>query len=306
MKKLEHKIFASTDNLQLSVLLCLPDVKETEFKGVIQIVHGMCEYKERYIPFMEYMTAKGYVCVIHDHRGHGKNTQIHNLGYMFKGGWRAMVDDVFTVNEWVKSLFPTLKCILFGHSMGSMVVRSFTKRYDNHIDQLFVCGCPGYNPASKIAMGLAKVISVLFGGHYRPKLIQKLAFGSFNKPFKNEGYESAWVCSDKQTLEAYHHDSLCMFTFTANGFYNLFGLMQDCYSSKGWELANTKIPVVFISGGDDPCRVSDAKFYEAVQFMIKRGYKNTSGKLYKGMRHEILNETNKLLVWDDIANSLIV
>jgi len=301
----EYSLVASSDNLSLSVLVIQNKNTGKEPKGILQIIHGMCEYKERYIPFMEYMAQKGYVCIIHDHRGHGKKTPIGDLGYMYKGGWRAMVEDVRIVNEWIRSILPGYKCVLFGHSMGSMVARSFVKRYDDHVDELFVCGCPSYNGAAVLAQGMAKVIGMLCGGRHRSKLIDFLAFGSFNKPFRNEGYKSAWVCSDKEVLEKYHKDPLCMFTFTANGFYNLFGLMRDCYSKKGWVKKHTSIPVHFISGGEDPCRISDDKFVQAATLMRTIGYMHFSVHLFPEMRHEILNETNKLKVWNYILEHMI-
>lgn len=301
MKSLKLK--ASADDLSLAVLVSEP---EGSPKGVFQIVHGMCEHKERYVPFMEYLSAHGYVCVIHDHRGHGESVKTpDDLGFMYKGGWRAMVEDVRVVSDWAKSQYPSLKLILLGHSMGSMVVRSFTKRYDGMIDTLFVCGCPSDNPAKSAGKFLADCFALFAGGHSRPKILQKLSFGSFNAPFAQEGYPVAWVCSDKQTLEEYHSDPLCMFQFTANGFSNLTALMKDCYSRKGWKLINPELPVHFISGAEDPCLVSEKAIGKAVDLMKQVGYKNTDLKLYEGMRHEILNETGKRQVWDDILARLV-
>lgn len=301
MKSLKLK--ASADDLSLAVLVSEP---EGSPEGVFQIVHGMCEHKERYVPFMEYLSAHGYVCVIHDHRGHGESVKTpDDLGFMYKGGWRAMVEDVRVVSDWAKSQYPSLKHILLGHSMGSMVVRSFTKRYDGMIDTLFVCGCPSDNPAKSAGKFLADCFALFAGGHSRPKILQKLSFGSFNAPFAQEGYPVAWVCSDKQTLEEYHSDPLCMFQFTANGFSNLTALMKDCYSRKDWKLNNPELPVHFISGAEDPCLVSEKAIGKAVDLMKQVGYKNTDLKLYEGMRHEILNETGKRQVWDDILARLV-
>lgn len=301
MKSLKLK--ASADDLSLAVLVSEP---EGSPKGVFQIVHGMCEHKERYVPFMDYLSAHGYVCVIHDHRGHGESVKTpDDLGFMYKGGWIAMVEDVRVVSDWAKSQYPSLKHILLGHSMGSMVVRSFTKRYDGMIDTLFVCGCPSDNPAKSAGKFLADCFALFAGGHSRPKILQKLSFGSFNAPFAQEGYPVAWVCSDKQTLEEYHSDPLCMFQFTANGFSNLTALMKDCYSRKGWKVINPELPVHFISGAEDPCLVSEKAIGKAVDLMKQVGYKNTDLKLYEGMRHEILNETGKRQVWDDILARLV-
>lgn len=296
MKSLKLK--ASADDLNLAVLVSEPECAP---KGVFQIVHGMCEHKERYAAFMEYLSRHGYVCVIHDHRGHGESVKTpDDLGFMYKGGWRAMVEDVKVVADWAKAHYPGLKHVLLGHSMGSMVVRSFTKRHDDMIDTLFVCGCPSDNPAKSAGKFLADCFVLFAGPHSRPKLLQKLSFGSFNAPFAQEGYPVAWVCSDEKTLKEYHSDPLCMFQFTANGFSNLTALMKDCYSRKGWKLSNPALPVHFISGSDDPCLINEDAIGKAVSLMREVGYKDTDLKLYPGMRHEILNETGKQQVWDDI------
>ncbi|MBR1869819.1 MAG: alpha/beta fold hydrolase, partial [Bacteroidales bacterium] len=162
---------ASADALDLAVLTSVP---EEAPRGVVQLVHGMCEHKERYIPFMEWLTGHGYVCVIHDHRGHGASVKSErDLGYLYEGGWEAMVEDVRVVSDWIREQWPGLPCTLFGHSMGSMVVRSFAKRYDERLDRLFVCGCPSDNPAKTVGKALAACFSRLKGGHYRPKLLQQ-------------------------------------------------------------------------------------------------------------------------------------
>lgn len=286
-------------------LACLVFEPEGTPKGIVQIAHGMCEHKERYIPFMEYLAAHGYVAVINDHRGHGESVRAQrDLGYMYKHGWLSMVNDLKAVTDWIRRQYPGLKLTLFGHSMGSMAVRSYAKRYDDAIDTLFVCGCPSDNPAKGIGKALAAIIGTFGGWHCRPMLLQAMSFGAYNKPFKNEGYAAAWVCSDKDTLEAYHHDPLCQYVFTANGFYNLLGLMQDCYGARGWKMANPSLPVYFISGAEDPCRVNDEALAKACDLMRKAGYSSVRMRLYKGMRHEILNETGKDLVWRDILERL--
>lgn len=292
-------IKASADDLILSGLIIKP---ETEPKGIIQICHGMCEHKERYIPFMEYLASKGYVSIIHDHRGHGASVKsLEDLGFMYAGGWQALVEDVKVVNDYVKKLFEGLPVYMLGHSMGSMVVRSFTKRYDDSIDALVVSGCPTDNPAKGAGKLLANLFALIKGDHHRPQLLQNMSFGAFNKPFEAEG-PNAWVCSDKEILKAYNNDPLCQFIFTANGFANLMGVMADCYSRKGWQLKNNQLPILFLSGEDDPCKASVKAFDSAVEHMKNQGYANVDSKLYPGMRHEILNETDRMTVWQDVVS----
>lgn len=295
---LEFKIKAAADGLELAVALC---EAVGEPRGIVQIAHGMCEHKERYFEFMSYLGSKGFVSVCHDHRGHGSEAmKAGDLGYMGKGGWRALVDDTMLVTKWVRAKYPALPLTLLGHSMGSMVVRSFVKRYDDLVDKLIVCGSPSANPFSGVGAVLAGAFELFLGAKSRPKLLQAMSLGSYNKGFEKEGYPCAWVCSDQEVLEAYHKDTLCMYRFTANGFRNLFLLMGDCYAAGGWIRRNLGLPVRFISGALDPCMGSEKSFLAAVEAMRRQGY-SCDYKLYPGMRHEILNETEKMGVWEDVV-----
>lgn len=294
------KITSSADSLELAVAFIEPS---SEPCGIVQFVHGMCEHKERYYPFMNYLADRGFICVINDLRGHGESVKCRkDLGFMYKGGWEALVEDIEVVRGWAAGKWPGLEYTLFGHSMGSLAVRCYVKRYDRFIDRLFVCGSPSANPAAGAGKLLADAFSFFKGDHCRPALLQKLSFGAYNKPFADEGYASAWVCSDRSILEEYHHDPLCQYVFTANGFSNLLGMMKDCYSDKGWAMSNPDMPVYFISGEKDPCRGTDEQHQKSVSLMRKVGYRNVGSRIFSGMRHEILNETEREIVYSFVAD----
>ncbi|MBR5299915.1 MAG: alpha/beta fold hydrolase [Bacteroidales bacterium] len=292
---------SSYDDLNLSVLVISP---KTSPKAVVQFAHGMCEYKERYVPFMEFLCSQGYVCILHDHRGHGTSVKSEeDLGYFYSGGYEAVIGDVLTVNEHARKMFPDCPLYLFGHSMGSLAVRSFTKRHDDRIDGLIVCGSPSKNPAAGAGKILAKTIAAIKGERHRPALIQKIAFEGFNKKFSSEG-TNAWLSTEKENVRSYNADPLCGYCFTCNGFIGLFDLMMDTYSSKGWKIAKPQLPVHFIAGSDDPCITSLKDFDAAVGHMKAMGYMDVTSNTYEGLRHEILNETGKEKVWKDIASLL--
>lgn len=291
------------DNVKISCLICHPDNKDM-IKGIVQISHGMCEHKERYIPFMEFLCSNGYICVINDHRGHGESViDKADLGYFYSGGAEAITDDLLCVNEMIRDRYPDTPLFLFGHSMGSLAVRSFVKRFDKFIDALIVCGSPSKNPAAGIGRILTRFIATFNGDRHRPAIIQKMAFESFNTRFEAEG-TNAWLSTDKANVEEYNNDPLCSYQFTANGFIGLFDLMLDTYSDKGWLVSKPELPIHFIAGEDDPCISNLKALQEAVQHMSEVGYVNVTYKTYKGMRHEILNETDKQYVWDDILKIL--
>jgi alpha-beta hydrolase superfamily lysophospholipase len=198
-------------------------------------------------------------------------------------------------------MFPGCPVYLFGHSMGSLAVRSFTKRYDSHIDGLVVCGSPSRNPAAGAGKMLAKIIAAFKGERHRPALIQKIAFDGFNKRFSSEG-PNAWLSTDKENVSSYNADPLCGYCFTGNGFMGLFDLMMDTYSSDGWKIAKPELPVHFIAGSDDPCITSLKDFEAAVGHMKAMGYANVTARTYEGLRHEILNEVGREIIWQDVVS----
>lgn len=298
MKKQNIIMTSSSDNLPIEVTIFTPD---KDIKGIFQISHGMSEHKERYYDFMEYLAKSGYVTVINDHRGHGKSIREKNdLGYFYDTTSNFIVEDLYQVTEFIKKEYKDKKIILFGHSMGSMVVRKYIKKYDDKIDKLIVCGSPSKNSLVSLALLLTKVISSIKGDKHRSKLINKLAFGNFNKNIENVNLDNAWVCANEDHLNKYANDELCGFMFTCNGFENLFRLMKSIYSKRGWSLNNKDLPILFLAGSDDPVIISKDKWMQSQEFLKKLGYKNITNKLYDNMRHEILNEKDNIKVYKDI------
>ena len=59
------------------------------------------------------------------------------------------------------------------------------------------------------------------------------------------------------------------------------------------------MPILFLSGADDPVMIDEKHFKDAAQFLRDMGYRNVEAKLYPGMRHEILNETDREVVYRD-------
>ncbi len=296
-------IYSNCDGLPLSTAIFIP---EEEVKGIVQISHGMAEHKERYFSFMEYLTERNYVVVINDHRGHGESVRDKNdLGYFYDESGEYIVKDLHQITLYMKERFPGKPVYLFGHSMGSMAVRMYIKKYDSEIDKLIVCGSPSKNPLVDVALFVVRFQKLFKGDRYRSRLIQNLAFGSYNKNIDKPISDNAWLSSDENNVQNYDSDDLCGFIFTLNGFRNLFLLMKEIYITSGWALKNKDLPIMFIAGRDDPVIVSEDKWNESREFLKKLGYTNVRGKLYKGLRHEILNENIKENIYDDIVKFML-
>lgn len=300
MQKREFTLQSKYDNLALSCAeYAAEGVTQTNAKGVVQIVHGMCEYKERYEGFIDYLTQNGYIVFAHDHRGHGGSvTANENLGYFGDKKGEAIVDDAALVTDEIRRLYPGLSVTLFGHSMGSLVVRAYIQKYEEKIDKLIVCGSPSKNSLAGFGLMLNGVISAFRGKKYRSRLMANASTGGGDDKFPGEG-KNAWLTRDKTVVEKYNADEKCNFVFSCNGFSNLLHLVKNAYKKKKYPAKHSDLPIFFMAGADDPVIGSEKKWLEAQQFLRDVGYKNVTGKSYPKMRHEILNELGKEEVYAD-------
>ena len=299
MYRQEETVFISeVDSLELSAITIAPE----EPKAVMMIMHGMCENKERYLDFMQYLASKNIASVIYDQRGHGQSVKSKkDLGYMYCSGTEGYLQDMVSINEMIRKRFPGLPLILFGHSMGSLAVRAFAAEHDDLMDILIVCGSPSDNAAKGIGKTIARVEGKLRGSDHKSTILEKMSFGGYASKFKDEGSLFAWLSTDPEVVKAYEDSDYCGFTFTDDAYQVLFELMERAYNVKKWHLTAPEMPVLFISGEDDPCMVNIQGFSKAVQAMRNAGYRDVRGKVYKGMRHEILNEKDKQTVYEDIV-----
>jgi alpha-beta hydrolase superfamily lysophospholipase len=288
-------IESAIDELPISVMEIAPI--ETAPKAVVQLAHGMSVHKERYLPFMKYLAELGYCCVISSHKGHDQSKTNNNICYFFEGGAIALVEDLHQITNFIKSKHSKLPLYMLGYSMGSLVSRAYIKKYDYEINGLIVCGCPSNN---KTGIHVAE-IDMIDNAHRKTS---SYSLNDFNNNANSIITTDTITSSSKETLQEYDDDPLDGFVFTLNGFSALLDLMNTVYSKSGWTVTNKDLPIWFISGEHDPCMISKAKLAEAMCLLQLVGYENVSHRLYSGMRHEILNEDKKEVVFKDIAKRL--
>lgn len=307
IRKKEYTHVSGTDGLELSVLRIEPD-SAADVCGIVQLVHGMSEHKERYADFMTYLAKKGYICVIHDNRGHGKSIKSdEDLGYMYEGGYEALIEDVheltLEIKQYANEICPDKKLpyILLGHSMGSLIVRCYIRKYDADIDRLCILGCPSQLSGMRPGLAVAEALGVIQGEKAKSSIMDGIVFGAVDiKRFDDEGIENAWLNTDRESVEKYNADPLCGFTFTLNGYANLIKLSMLTYKKDGFTMNNKELPIRFFSGADDVFGVSRKDIAKAMRLLKQAGYANVRGRIYPGMRHEILNEPKKKYVYRDI------
>ena len=287
------------DELDISVVVVRP---EGEARAVLQLAHGMSGCKERFMPFMEFMAAHGVVCVANDHRGHGGSVKTsEDLGYMYDGGWKALIDDMRGVTEAIADEYPGVPLFLLGHSMGSLAARVYAKEDDSSLDGLIICGSPGYTPLAPLGYFISKALNFMGSGRWRPQLAHRLTNEVYNYGFDGEG-PMAWICSDPQVRKDYIDNPRLGFRFTVNANMVLMRLLMMAYSSEPGARVNRSLPVLFLSGEDDPCTRGSYGLDKATAAMHEAGYDDIRAKTYPAMRHEVLNEIGKERVWQDVLD----
>ena len=274
-------------------------------KAVFQIAHGMAEHGERYEDFAKHLCSLGFAVLVNDHVGHGKSVNNNDeLGYFGESkGWDVLVEDERTLTDLIFKEYPDTPLIFFGHSMGSFVAREYIRRYgrDNRINAAIFCGTSGTNPASAVAINIAESIIKLKGSTHRSKLINAMAFGPYNnKTEKRTTFD--WLSTDEEQVDKYIADKYCGYLFTAAGYKDLFTILTKV-SAKDWYAEMPKeMPVLLVAGEDDPVGAYGKGVKQVYNDLKKSGQKDISIKLYPGMRHEILNEINNIVVYEEIAN----
>lgn len=264
-------------------------------KGIIQISHGMCEYVMRYEEFARRLCREGYVVCGNDHIGHGKTAPSDELlGYTAANeGAMIMVRDVRMLSGIVRNRFPSLPLFLVGHSMGSFIARKYIELYGKEITGAVIVGTGGPESPTALGKALAKLIIKAKGDTHRSKLLDSIAFGSYNKKFKNEKDSASWLTRDPAIREKYVGDKYCSFKFTARGFYDLFDILGSV-SDKEWaEKLPKDLPVLIISGDADPVGNYGKGVTAVYKRMEKAGMEDVTLRLYHGARHELFNETSR-------------
>ncbi len=257
-------------------------------KALVQILHGMQEYKGRYNDFAEYLQRNGYSVIIHDHAGHGKSiNSTHPLGDMVS--LDNTIKDIHLVRN---SVLHDGEYICLGHSMGSFLARIYSSLY--YVDKLILSGT-GQNPGVLIRI-LQFMLLFTKSGVPLP-FIQRLMMDSMGKGFD---HPMDWLSLNIENRDKYINDGLCGCPFTKEGYRTLLHTLLYINKSSTYRDCTAE-KILLIAGERDPV----GHFTRDV-IRAKQGYecygKYVKMILYKNMSHEVLNETDKETVYNDIIS----
>lgn len=274
--------------------------------AVLQIVHGIAEFVERYDGFAQYLNSLGYVVVAEDHMGHGKSINGQGIQGYFHGGWFTAVEDTYELLQRTRQEFPNLPYVLFGHSMGSFMTRTILcKHPDSGISAVVICGT-GWQPKALLntAIAICELVCKKQGEQTPSKALEKLIFANYNKKVEHPRTPYDWLTRDSRIVDEYIASPLCGFTPTAGLMREMLKGIRFIQEPEKLSAMKKDLPVLFISGGDDPVGSYGKGVPHCVEVFRNAGMMDVTCKLYPLGRHEILNEINHEEVYEDVASWL--
>ena len=273
-------------------------------KAIVQLVHGMSEYIDRYDDFAFYLVKRGYLVCAEDHIGHGATAASPaEFGHMpAHGGKDILLRDVHTLRRKVSECYPDIPYVIYGHSMGSFIVRSYIAWHGDGLAACILSGT-GSMPAaaSKGGRALALTLAAIKGETYRSKLIDNMGAGAYGKRIEGARTNFDWLSTDEAVVDDYIADPLCGFMFTVGGYATLLDLTAEIVTPTSAARVPKDLPILFVAGDGDPVGDLGKGVTAAADLLRTAGVHHVDVKLYEGMRHEIHNEIDRERVFDDIA-----
>lgn len=302
MRVLRRFSFIDKENKEIKCYKWTPQSKE--IIGVVQIVHGMTEHALRYEYFAKRLCDNGYVVYSHDNRGHGQTSKGEERGYISDNeGFEMLVHNVKEYTDLIRKENPSLPFILFGHSMGSFICQRYIQLYGDQLDAVILSGTNG-SPGLEVRVGriLPKIQMSLLGRKSRAKLVDKLSMGAYNAKFKPNRTSADWLCSVEEEVDKYIADDDCGFIPTISFYYDLMTALCRNHRKENLVRIPKKLPVYMFGGDKDPVGYMGKGIVKLHNSYRGLGIEDVSYKIYKNGRHEMINESNKDEVIQDILD----
>lgn len=282
---------------------------EREPKAVLQIIHGMTEFLDRYDAFARFLTENGFLVVGEDHLGHGESVISDNYhGYFGDKGNEWVIEDIHNLRKMIQKEYPETPYLMLGHSMGSFLLRQYITEndaeYAKGLSGVVIMGT-GWQPqfVLKAAMTIAKILGINKVGK-KAAILDKMAFAGYLKRISNPKTEKDWLTRDDAIVEWYVNEPWCMFKFSPNAYYHMFTGMIKAHDIERMKKLPQGMPMLFCSGAECPVGGWGESVRKTYMVYTENTDCDTDIKLYLDDRHEILNELDKEQVYEDLLEFL--
>lgn len=271
----------------------------------ILILHGMAEHCERYRAFAEYLNGFGYDVYLYNHRGHGTDKMVGELGYFAStNGYEKVVNDAITITKYIKECNRSNHTVLFGHSMGSLILRNLLQQFDT-VDCAIICGTTFPSQfLTRMGLFLSSIQKKIKGPKHISRFLNKLLFGS--KDYKKLCNRTAfdWLSRSNPSVGAYISDPYCGYICTTSFYNDLLHLALNATKLNHIKQIRRNLPLLIISGDHDPVGGYGKQITHYFLLLQKLGFSNVDCTLYSDCRHELLNELNRNEISKDIVDWL--
>lgn len=297
---MEHLAYASKGAGQIHAVVWMPAEPP---KGILQIVHGVAEYAERYSAMAQFFTERGFMVAAEDHMGHGKSICEACPQGNFVGGWDAVVADSYSLTQLLIARYPELPFFLLGHSMGSFIARSMLICYPEMPIKGAILSGTAWQPKAALIAGraLCRVDARMHGAANISSLINNLAFGGYSKSVKPARTAYDWLSTDSTEVDKYVQDPLCGFPVADSLAEGMMSGLSFIQTPEALDRMNKELPVWFLAGKADPVGDMSKGVRKAYEAFLAQGMKRVSITFYDG-RHEIHNEPVRQTYFEDLLS----
>lgn len=265
----------------------------------VVIVTGMEEHSGRYDTLAKFLNEHGYNVFSLDYFGQGENVKSkeQTLGNVPPHAFNLFTDGLAHLIREIKEDKPLF---MVGHSMGSFLSQEFAQRYGDLLDKLVLVGSNGPDPILGVGFLLAK-LTVRKGGYNKTsKLLASMAIGGYQKSVKDARTSADWISYNEDNVNEYLKDSLSGIT-SSKGFYKeLLRGTSRLYKKNNVTRMKKTLPILIIAGQDDPVGKKGKGVEKLYRMYSSLAFTNVLYKIYPNMRHEILNEKEKMSVFNDV------
>ncbi len=273
------------------------EAARSEPRGILLVSHGLAEHSARYAAFAGRMASEGFHVYAHDHRGHGHTTAPDAPRGQFaaKDGIGRVVDDMRAVRDLAAGRHPGLPVVLFGHSMGGLLALAYAEAHPADIDALAVWNsnlAPG--PAGRLAQLVLAAERMLKGSDVPSGLLPKLTFGAWGRAISGRRTDFDWLSHDAAVVDAYIADPLCGFDVNVSLWIDIFAVTFADASAEGLARLPKALPIQLVGSEEDPATDYGRATLAFSARLKKSRLEDVTTIVYRGMRHETLNESPAL------------
>ena len=305
MKKEDFSFLSSDKKTQIHAIKVYP--KDKKITRILQIIHGMTEYIEKYLDFMEYLSSYGFLVVGHDQLGNGASyTKSEDQGYFGEPDPNLnLIEDIHKLKKITEEKYPNLPYFILGHSMGSFLLRQYITIYTDNLAGVLLLGTGFVSPcATSLALRLISVWACFKGWKHKSNFIRGIISGSEIKKWDTTGNDlnRSWLTRDPEMAKKLIFDKKSHFVFTLNGYYGLLQCINYVCNNSNIVKVKSNLPILFLSGKCDLVGNYGKGVIKSAEIMRSMGSIDVTLKLIDNDRHELLNEIDRKDIYIYILN----